>query len=123
MKKIIVLVALVVYTTPAQAHPMKHPAKELYFAHRCDHGNVFACIHRGAIHWGASYADLRQLSGCETGRTWRTDLTNPSGAAGLFQFMPGTWRSTPYASHSVYSAKWASFAGAWGRTHGVTWSC
>jgi hypothetical protein len=41
-------------------------------------------------------------------------VTNSSsGAAGLYQFMPGTWAHTPYRRHSPYSPKWASLAAMW----------
>jgi hypothetical protein len=34
-----------------------------------------------------------------------------SGAAGLYQFMPGTWRATPYGRrHSAHSPRWAALA-------------
>jgi hypothetical protein len=34
-----------------------------------------------------------------------------SGAAGVFQFLPSTWRSTPYARYSIYDA-WANVQAA-----------
>ena len=38
---------------------------------------------------------------------------NPSGASGLFQFLPGTFASTPYRWRWIYSAKWNALAAAW----------
>lgn len=50
---------------------------------------------------------------------------NPSGASGLFQFMPGTFASTPYAGQSIYSAKYNALAAAWYMAnHGTSaWEC
>lgn len=41
-------------------------------------------------------------------------VTNASsGAAGLYQFMPSTWRYTPYRGKSVYNPRWAALAAMW----------
>jgi hypothetical protein len=46
-------------------------------------------------------------------------VTNASsGAAGLYQFMPTTWRHTPYGTHSRYDPRWASLAAMWMWAHG-----
>jgi hypothetical protein len=48
-----------------------------------------------------------------------------SGSAGLYQFMPGTWLTTPYGRHPVLRAKWNALAAAFmvraGRTR--EWVC
>ena len=36
-----------------------------------------------------------------------------SSASGLYQFMPGTWATTPYAHRSIWSARWQSAAARW----------
>ena len=51
---------------------------------------------------------------------------NPSGASGLFQFLPSTWRSTPFGRFSVWSPYANALAAGWmmgpaGR--GGEWSC
>jgi hypothetical protein len=38
---------------------------------------------------------------------------NASGASGLFQFIPSTWRSTPYGGCSIWDAKSQCYAAAW----------
>ncbi len=38
---------------------------------------------------------------------------NASGASGLFQFMPSTWRGTPYGHCSIWDAKYQCYAAAW----------
>lgn len=42
---------------------------------------------------------------------------NSAGATGLFQFLPSTWDTTPYANRSIYSAKWNSLAAMWMWAH------
>ncbi len=50
---------------------------------------------------------------------------NSSGASGLFQFLPGTWRSTPFGDFSIWSPYANALAAGWmhraGR--GGEWSC
>jgi hypothetical protein len=50
---------------------------------------------------------------------------NPSGATGLFQFMPGTWSTTPYGWRWIYSAKYQALAAAWMHEQGRKgeWVC
>jgi hypothetical protein len=46
------------------------------------------------------------IARCESG--YNPSATNPrSGAAGVFQFIPSTWRGTSYAGYSPYNA-WAN---------------
>jgi soluble lytic murein transglycosylase-like protein len=52
---------------------------------------------------------------------WNPGVTNrSSGAAGLFQFMPRTWRYTPYGRRgkSPYNPRWASLGAMWMWAHG-----
>lgn len=51
---------------------------------------------------------------------------NASGASGLFQFLPNTWRSTPFGGFSIWSPYANALAAGWmmgpaGR--GGEWSC
>ena len=50
---------------------------------------------------------------------------NGSEASGLFQFLPSTWRTTPFSGFSIYSAYANALAAGWmhrvGR--GGEWSC
>jgi len=50
---------------------------------------------------------------------------NPSGAAGLFQFLGSTWRSTPFAGFSVWSPYANALAAGWMHEHGRggEWAC
>jgi soluble lytic murein transglycosylase-like protein len=52
---------------------------------------------------------------------WNPGVTNrSSGAAGLYQFMPRTWRYTPYGKRgkSAYNPRWASLGAMWMWAHG-----
>jgi len=86
--------------------------------------SVQQCIHRAAIRWNVSESMLRRKAWCES-RMNPSAYNASSGSSGLFQFIPSTWRTTPYARRSIWSAKWSSLAAAWmhhvGR--GGEWSC
>jgi hypothetical protein len=63
---------------------------------------------------------------CETGGTLSPrSLNSSSGAAGLYQFLPSTWASTPYGRFSVWSPYANALAAGWMHTHGrgSEWSC
>jgi LysM domain/Transglycosylase SLT domain len=60
--------------------------------------------------FGASGATAVSIATCESGLN--PGATNPySGAAGVFQIMPGTWSGTSYAGYSAYNA-WANINAA-----------
>ena len=91
--------------------------------HQCSQARPVPCIRRAAIHWRVSFTTLHRRAWCES-------RLNPFAVGGpnrgLFQFnWPGTWSTTPYAGHSVFSARWSSLAAAWmvhvGR--GGEWAC
>lgn len=69
---------------------------------------------------------LWRKAGCETGGTFSPrSLNGSSGAAGLFQFLPSTWRSTPYGGFSVWSPYANAMAAGWMHDHGRggEWAC
>ena len=69
-------------------------------------------IKRAARHFGQSKRLAFHIAHRESRFNFR--VTNASsGAAGLFQFMPTTWRSTPYRARSAYNPRWASLAAMW----------
>lgn len=69
-------------------------------------------IYRASRHYGESTRLALQIAHRESRFDWR--VTNASsGAAGLYQFMPGTWQSTPYRRFSVYHPKWSALAAMW----------
>lgn len=89
--------------------------------------SVVHCIEYASVVHSYPEATLIQIAECES----HLDpyAGNPSGASGLFQFMPSTWSSTLARMgekyHSVFSAKWSSLAAAWKMAHDGTgeWSC
>jgi len=90
----------------------------------CDQRHVPACIHAAARRWHVSESLLRRRAWCES-RYDPYARNSQSGASGVFQFLPSTWRTTPYRRRSIWSAKYNSRAAAWmehvGR--GGEWTC
>ena len=67
---------------------------------------AFAPQGQAAVNWGLRVAK------CESG--YNPNAVNPySGTEGLFQFMPSTWRSTPYGRHNVFDPWYNSLGAAW----------
>ena len=74
-------------------------------------------IARAAKHFRQSESRAFYVAWRESRYNWH--VTNrSSGAAGLYQFMPGTWHSTPYRHHSPYHPRWAALAAMWMWAHG-----
>ena len=74
-------------------------------------------IGRAAARYGQSRSQALAIAWRESRLNWRV-TNSSSGAAGLFQFMPGTWAHTPYRHQSPYHPKWASLAAMWMWHHG-----
>jgi hypothetical protein len=69
-------------------------------------------IRRAARHFRQSKRLALQIAHRES--RFNPRVTNSSsGAAGLYQFMPRTWQSTPYRRHSPYHPRWAALAAMW----------
>jgi hypothetical protein len=80
--------------------------------------SAFAPLGAGAVGWAL------QVAACESGDD--PGAVNPSsGAEGLFQFLPSTWRSSPYATSSPFDPVANAEAAAWlYRTSGPgAWVC
>ncbi len=75
-------------------------------------GSITDIIVAAANRYGQSPDAMLAVARCES--TLDPNAYNASsGASGLFQFLPSTWRTTPYASHDIFDA-WASAnAAAW----------
>lgn len=80
---------------------------------RASRAAVSKCfIRRAAAHFEESKRTAYAIAYRES--RFDPRVTNSSsGAAGLFQFMPGTWASTPYRNKSPYSPKWAALGAMW----------
>jgi len=78
---------------------------------------AFAPLGQAAVDWGL------RVAACESG--YNPNSYNPDGASGVFQFMPSTFRATPYGSQNIFDATANVDAAAWyyGRHGGGAWSC
>ena len=65
-----------------------------------------------------------RIAYCES-RYHPNSVNSDSGASGLFQFMPGTWAGTPWASQSPFDPVANAQAAAWlySRYGPGRWSC
>ena len=77
---------------------------------------------------GVAYPWLLRVARCESGyHPWV--VNRASGAAGLFQFMPGTWRwmsaAAGWAGASPYDPWAAASVAGWAFAHGYAahWTC
>lgn len=76
------------------------------------HTRITKChIRRAAAHYGQSATTGYRMAYCESRFNWRA--YNPSGASGLFQFMPGTWGTTPYGHRSIWNPRYQALAWGW----------
>lgn len=141
--------ALLYLPTSAQARDVcqSRACVERVAAKKCSQTRPRQCLLRAALHHRVSYAVLKRKTSCESGfnpyayngaprNRKPTNIIYGGGtaarpneyeqkSAGLMQFMPTTWNTTPYRSRSIWSAKWNALAGAWmhrvGR--GGEWVC
>ncbi len=72
---------------------------------------------QAAVDWGL------RVAACESG--YNPNAHNASGASGVFQFMPGTFRGTPYGNQDIFNASANVSAAAWyfQQHGGGAWSC
>ena len=74
-------------------------------------------IRRAARHFHQPLSQAYYIAHRESRYNYKV-TNSSSGAAGLYQFMPRTWASTPYRSHSPYQPRWAALAAMWMWKHG-----
>ncbi len=79
------------YTPPRRPAPIYHPYRPapIYRSVPTSGGSATDAIAQAAARWGVSYGWLLRVAECESGLN--PGAHNPSGASGLFQFMPGTY--------------------------------
>lgn len=80
--------------------------------------SAFSRLGGSAVNWALKVAF------CESG--YNPNAVNPySGTEGLFQFMPSTWRGTPWGSDSPFNATDNALAAAWlyQRDGSSPWQC
>jgi uncharacterized protein YraI len=74
--------------------------------------DIVSIIYAAADRYGQSRADMLRVAQCESGLD-PNQVTSPYQASGLFQFLPGTWATTPYADQYILDP-WANAnAAAW----------
>jgi soluble lytic murein transglycosylase-like protein len=74
-------------------------------------------IARAAAHYRQSRRRANHIAWRESRYNWRV-TNSSSGAAGLYQFMRSTWKTTPYRRYSPYNPRMASLAAMWMWAHG-----
>ena len=76
-------------------------------------GNAIVDIITAAANrYGQSPSALLAVARCESNLDPNA-YNARSGASGLFQFLPGTWRTTPYAASSIFDPTANANAAAW----------
>ncbi|MDQ2943101.1 MAG: transglycosylase SLT domain-containing protein [Candidatus Dormibacteraeota bacterium] len=80
--------------------------------------DAFSPLGPDAVTWAL------RIAYCES-RYHPNSVNSDSGASGLFQFMPGTWAGTPWASKSPFDPVANAQAAAWLYSHygPGRWSC
>lgn len=81
-------------------------------------------VRMAAVAYGQSEDVLLRKARCESGMWPYAD--NPSSdATGLFQFMPGTFRGTPFGRFSIWNPYAQALAAGWmhARGRGSAWEC
>jgi hypothetical protein len=80
--------------------------------------DAFSPLGHDAVVWAM------RIAWCES-RYHPNSVNSDSGASGLFQFMPGTWSGTPWASQSPFDPVANAQAAAWLYSHygPGRWSC
>jgi uncharacterized protein YraI len=73
---------------------------------------IIAIIYAAAAYYGVSSDDMLRVARCESGLD-PYNVTPPYSASGLFQFLPGTWATTPYASADIFDPVSSAFATGW----------
>jgi len=73
---------------------------------------IIAIIYAAADYYGQPRVDMLRVARCESGLD-PYNVTPPYSASGLFQFLPGTWASTPYASNDIFDPVASAFASGW----------
>lgn len=73
---------------------------------------IVAIIYAAAAYYGQSGDDMLRVAMCESNLD-PYNVTPPYSASGLFQFLPGTWASTPYAGADIFNPVSSAFATGW----------
>ena len=69
-------------------------------------------IYDAAAMYGQSGDDMLRVAQCESGLN-PSAVNSSSNASGLFQFLPSTWATTPYASQDIFDPVANAEAASW----------
>jgi LysM repeat protein len=75
-------------------------------------GNITAIITAAAQRYGQSPAAMIAVAQCESSLNPNA-YNGEYGASGLFQFLPSTWQTTPYASSNIFDPYASANAAGW----------
>jgi len=74
--------------------------------------DMVAIIYAAADAYGQSRADMLRVAACESNLD--SNAVNAAGGSyGLFQFIPSTWASTPFANQDIFDPVASANAAAW----------
>jgi hypothetical protein len=87
-------------------------------------GSIVQIIYNAAAMYGQNGDDMLRVATCESGLN-PSAVNGSSNASGLFQFMPSTWATTPYAGEDIFNPVANAEAAAWMWANGRRgeWSC
>lgn len=85
---------------------------------------IIDLIYDAATFYGLNGNDMLRVARCESNLD-PDNVTPPHSASGLFQFLPGTWKTTPYADRSVFDPEANAYAAGWMWSVGrrSEWTC
>lgn len=72
---------------------------------------IIEIIYAAADRYGQPRADMLRVARCES--VLDPNAVNPAGSYGLFQFVPSTWASTPFAAEDIFDAYASANAAGW----------
>lgn len=110
-------------TTSAPAPSAPSPVPDNNNGNGSDASDIVGIIYAAADRYGQSREDMLRVARCES--VLDPNAVNPAGSYGLFQFIPSTWASTPYAAYDIFDP-WASANAAgwmWSVGRRGEWTC
>ena len=73
---------------------------------------IVEIIYAAADAYGQSRADMLRVAACESNLD-PSAVNEAGGSYGLFQFLPSTWASTPFANEDIFDPYASANAAAW----------
>lgn len=73
---------------------------------------IITIIYDAAARYGQNGDDMLRVAQCESGLD-PYNVSPPYSASGLFQFLPGTWATTPYADQDIFDPVANANAAGW----------